>query len=133
MGANLPIIFRTDSSRFGMIPRLRTSPPASATATAIVSAWTSNPTKRNLDMSDHSFRMRLCAAGFTSSQRNPRYCESPAGRSILTNTVSFDQQLQSEQLLFLGHVHLSQGQFMSFGIRALALRAAESLQAVTVL
>ena len=28
--------------------------------------------------------MRLCAAGFTSSQRNPRYCESAAGRSILT-------------------------------------------------
>jgi hypothetical protein len=37
-----------------------------ATATAIVSAWTSNPTKRNLDMSDLSFRMRLCTAGFTS-------------------------------------------------------------------
>jgi len=29
--------------------------------------------------------MRLCAAGFTSSQRNPRYCESAAGRSILTD------------------------------------------------
>jgi len=28
--------------------------------------------------------MRLCAAGFTSSQRNPRYCDSVVGRSILT-------------------------------------------------
>jgi hypothetical protein len=28
--------------------------------------------------------MRLCAAGFTSSQRNPRYCDSAVGRSILT-------------------------------------------------
>src|SRR5215470_8747404 len=86
MGASLPITFRIDSSRFGIIPKLRTSPPASATATAIVSAWTSNPTKRTLDMSDLSFRMRLCAAGFTSSQRNPRYCET-VGRSILTNGI----------------------------------------------
>jgi hypothetical protein len=23
----------------------------------------------------NSFRMRLCTAGFNSSQRNPRYCE----------------------------------------------------------
>src|SRR5215472_17364681 len=30
----------------------RTSPPVSATATAIVSAWTSRPTKRTLDISD---------------------------------------------------------------------------------
>jgi hypothetical protein len=29
--------------------------------------------------------MRLCAAGFISSQRNPRYCETVLGRSILTN------------------------------------------------
>ena len=28
--------------------------------------------------------MRLCAAGFTSSQRNPRYCDSVVGRFILT-------------------------------------------------
>jgi hypothetical protein len=28
--------------------------------------------------------MRLCAAAFTSSQRNPRYCDSAVGRSILT-------------------------------------------------
>jgi hypothetical protein len=29
--------------------------------------------------------MRLCAAGSTSSQRNPRYCDSVVGRSILTS------------------------------------------------
>jgi hypothetical protein len=29
--------------------------------------------------------MRLCAAGFTSSQRNPRYREMVVGRSILTD------------------------------------------------
>ena len=28
--------------------------------------------------------MRLCAAGFTLSQRNPRYLRSVVGRSILT-------------------------------------------------
>jgi hypothetical protein len=39
------------------------------------------PTKRTLDMSDLSFRMRLCAAGFTSSQRNPRYCETAVAPS----------------------------------------------------
>ena len=33
-------------------PPHRTSPAVSATATTIVSAWTSRPTKRNLDMSD---------------------------------------------------------------------------------
>jgi len=32
--------------------------------------------------------MRLCAAGFTSSQRNPRYCESAVGRSIMTSSSS---------------------------------------------
>jgi hypothetical protein len=34
----------TASGRFGMIPRSRISPPGFATATAIVSAWTSSPT-----------------------------------------------------------------------------------------
>ena len=28
--------------------------------------------------------MRLCAASFTDSQRNPRYCDTVVGRSILT-------------------------------------------------
>jgi hypothetical protein len=38
-------------------------------------------------MATNSFRVRLCAAGFTSSQRNPRYRESVVGRSILTSAV----------------------------------------------
>ena len=33
--------------------------------------------------------MRLCAAGFTSSQRNPRYCDSVVGRSILTKRPGY--------------------------------------------
>jgi hypothetical protein len=37
-----------DSARFGMIPSARTSPSGSATATAIVSAWTSRPINRTL-------------------------------------------------------------------------------------
>jgi hypothetical protein len=35
---------RIDSSRWGIIPNDLTSPPQSATATAMVSAWTSNTT-----------------------------------------------------------------------------------------
>ncbi len=41
--------------------------------------------KSYLRHATNSFRMRLCAAGFTSSQRNPRHCESAVGRSILTS------------------------------------------------
>src|SRR6516165_9393519 len=55
----------------------------------MVSAWTSNPTKRILVIAANSFRVRLCAAGFTSSQRNPRYRETVVGRSILTNQSGF--------------------------------------------
>src|SRR5262245_1651617 len=43
--------------------------------------------------------MRLCAAGFTSSQRNPRYCETVVGRSILTSgSRSFRNQFQGAPL-----------------------------------
>src|ERR1041385_7891025 len=48
--AQFAISFRIDSKRFGMTPIERTSPPVSAIATAIVSACTSKPTKRILDM-----------------------------------------------------------------------------------
>ena len=40
------VVLRIDSPRFGIVPRLRTSPSGSATATAIVSAWTSKPKNR---------------------------------------------------------------------------------------
>ena len=39
--------------------------------------------------------MRLCAAGFTSLQRNPRYCESVVGRSIMTKSKSPDSFRQN--------------------------------------
>ena len=55
----------------GSSPSDRTSPVGSATATAIVSAWTSNPTNRTLLMTG-SFRMWLCVVQFSNSQRNPR-------------------------------------------------------------
>jgi len=51
-GPSLWTIFRINSSRFGMVHNDRTSPPCSATATAIVPAWTSRPTNSTLDMSD---------------------------------------------------------------------------------
>ena len=46
----------------------------SATATAIVSAWTSRPINRTLLMTG-SFRMWLCVQECSDSQRNPRCCE----------------------------------------------------------
>jgi hypothetical protein len=41
------LIWSDRAARFGIVPRLRTSPSGSATATAIVSAWTSRPKNRN--------------------------------------------------------------------------------------
>jgi hypothetical protein len=52
--------------RFELLPRLRTSPPVSATATAIVSAWT-------------SISCGSAPLDFTYSQRNPR---ATAKRSV---------------------------------------------------
>ena len=52
----------------------RTSPCGSATATAIVSAWTSGPSNRILLMTG-SFRRWLCVVRCLNSQRNPRHCE----------------------------------------------------------
>ena len=51
---------RTDSSRLGMIPKDRTSPSGSATATAIVSAWTSKPRNHTFFMEPVPFRFWLC-------------------------------------------------------------------------
>ena len=41
--------------------------------------------------------MRLCAAGFTSSQRNPRYCDSVVGRSILTSKFRISLEPSAER------------------------------------
>src|SRR5262249_29285397 len=59
-----------------------TSLPASATATAIVSAWTSNPTKRNLDMSDLSFRMRLGRHRIIRHHDSPQISRRSLKRSL---------------------------------------------------
>ena len=67
-----------------MVPRLRTAPSGSAIATAIVSAWTSNPEKSYLFLHDRF----LSACGselwlLLGSQLNPRPAHW-AGHSILT-------------------------------------------------
>lgn len=69
--------FRTDSGRFGMFPQLRTSPPpASATATAIVSAWTSRPTKRTLGVCDQLLSYAALRRGVLPLRGVTRdYCE----------------------------------------------------------
>jgi len=59
-GPNFFTSLRTDSSRFGMIPNDRTSPSGSASATAMVSAWTSNPKNRTFFMEPVPFRLWLC-------------------------------------------------------------------------
>jgi len=46
-GSSFVISLRIDSTRFGIVPRLRTSPSGSAIGAAIVSAWTSKPKNRN--------------------------------------------------------------------------------------
>src|SRR5439155_21479824 len=48
----------------------------------------------------NSFRLRLCSASFTSSQRNPRYCEKVVGRSILTSVFIYFLQADSIKHFF---------------------------------
>jgi hypothetical protein len=50
---------RIDPSRLAIVPRLRTSPSGSANATAIVSAWTSNPKYRTFCLMTVLFRSWL--------------------------------------------------------------------------
>src|SRR5581483_9857296 len=87
-------IRRTASSRLAMLPRERTSPPGPATATAIVSAWTSRPTKRTLFMTG-SFRMRLCA--FCLATRNISLA-LPTGAGFPMRTVrgNGDSEMKTE-------------------------------------
>src|SRR5258707_5366371 len=74
---------RIDSSRLAIVPRLRTSPSGSATATAIVSAWTSNPKNRTFSFMTVPFRLWLCTVVRIHSQRNPRPANRN-GHSIVT-------------------------------------------------
>jgi len=62
---------RTDSPRFGITPTDLTSPSCSATATAIVSAWTSKPTNFIL-FTDRLLSLVALRFGLTDSLRNPR-------------------------------------------------------------
>ena len=63
--------FRIDSSRFGITPSDLISPSCSATATVIVSAWTSKPTNFILFIDRlHSLVALYCFS--TDSQNNPR-------------------------------------------------------------
>lgn len=61
---NFVTSLRIDSARLAMVPRLRTSPSGSATARAIVSAWTSKPKNRNFSFMTGSFPLVAlsCAA-----------------------------------------------------------------------
>ena len=70
----------------GSRPCERTSPPVSATATAIVSAWTSRPTKRTLDI-ERPTPFVCGSAPLDSPLRSVTraYCDSAVGRSILTS------------------------------------------------
>ena len=58
------VSFRIDSGRFGITPIDRTSPCGSATATVMVSAWTSSPINRTFFMTG-SF---ACGSAFESLQ-----------------------------------------------------------------
>src|SRR3954468_8607064 len=69
-----------------MTPNERTSPPCSAIATAIVSAWTSRPTNSTLDMSDQFLSYAALRRWFSPTHSVTRdNCEQAAGRSILTD------------------------------------------------
>ena len=67
-----PISLRIDPSRLGIVPSDRTSPSGSATATAIVSAWTSNPKNHTFFMDRFPFRLWALRCSYTNSQYNPR-------------------------------------------------------------
>jgi hypothetical protein len=53
----------------------------------MASAWTSRPTNLDIRNATNSFRMRLCAALSSDSQRNPRHCEPGLEHSILTDLL----------------------------------------------
>src|SRR5258708_2698637 len=68
-----------------MTPSDLTSPPCSATATAIVSAWTSKPTNFNLVI-DRLLSLVALYCWSSDSQHNPRP-RIGVGHSILTNAI----------------------------------------------
>ena len=70
---------RIESSRLAIVPRLRTSPSASAMATAIVSAWTSMPRNRNFSLMTGS---SACGSGLEFVKQISLTTASAAGRSL---------------------------------------------------
>src|SRR6202142_4265585 len=86
---------RIDSSRLAIVPRLRTSPSASATATAIVSAWTSKPKKRNFSLMTGSLRLWLWTKFVKQTQPNPRPAHR-AGHTIMTTINLAPADLKKE-------------------------------------
>src|ERR1035441_8416060 len=93
-GPSFLINLRIDSSRLAIVPRLRTSPSVSATATAIVSAWTSKPKNRNFSLMTGSLRLWLWTKFVKQTQPNPRLAHR-AGHTIMTTlqlTLAVDQE-----------------------------------------
>src|SRR5213593_1799475 len=68
-----------------MIPRGRTSPPGSATATAMVSAWTSSPTLRKFVDIDRLLS-HVALRGSVAPDRVTYALRSRAGHSIWTSS-----------------------------------------------
>src|SRR5712691_8682349 len=75
-------LLTSESDSFGIVPRECTAPSVSATATAIVSAWTSKPTNLTLFI-DRLLSLVALRCGLPDSQRNPRAAKQ-AGRSMMT-------------------------------------------------
>ena len=83
--------FRTDSCRLGTTPRERTSTPGSATATAIVSAWTSRQ-QILLYSSAGSFRLWLCAAHAAQPTYKRSESAIPCGLPPTNAASTMDEQ-----------------------------------------
>ena len=94
--------FRTESSRFGIIPSDLISPACSATATAIVSAWTSNPTNFILFI-DRLLSLVALYCRSSDSQHNPRL-RIGAGHSMVTKPLfdALKQLKRAQQTLSRG-------------------------------
>src|SRR4051812_17996091 len=79
-----------------MTPNERTSPLVSAITTAIVSACTSRPTKRTLDMRPTPFVCGSAPLDLPLRSVIRAYCHSAVGRSIVTNP-RLDRESSSHQ------------------------------------
>src|ERR1035437_2372624 len=99
---------RIDSSRLAIVPRLRTSPSASATATAIVSAWTSKPKNRNFSLMTGSLRLWLWTKFVKQTQPNPRLAHR-AGHTIMTTFLTESECQDADRLSCLNCIAHTRG------------------------